>query len=117
MLLIYWKDLILKSRIKENAGNTEISFASSSNKLCEFLADPKYTRLIVDLSTQSNSMGADFIEAIKPLLRPELESIAVISHIDLKAKSLAQDAGFRMIIPRSVFVQELKHFLDIENKL
>ena len=112
MLLIYWKDLILKSRIKENSGTNEICFASSPDKLAELLKDPKYSRLIVDLSSQS-----DLVSAIQGLLRPNLESIAVISHVDLKAKSSAQEAGFRMIIPRSVFVQELKRFLDLQNPL
>ena len=112
MLLIFFKDLILKSRIKEAASGKEIIFAKSADELSALLKNPKFTRLIIDLSS-----NPDLIEKIKPALHDRLESIAVISHVDIKSHKSAQEAGFRMVIPRSKFVNELNILLDCDYPL
>lgn len=107
MVIFYFKDLILRSRIREVAGNIEVTFAKSIQDLGLLLNDSKYTRLIVDLSTGSTSAAE-----IQPLLRIGLESIAIISHVDLDSHRAAQDAGFSSIMPRSRFVNELPALLQ-----
>ncbi len=112
MVIFFFKDLILKSRIKETAGGHEIAFARSVDDLKEQLQNPKFTRLIVDLS-----MGSQLAAEIQPALRDGLESIAVISHVDLDAHQAAEDAGFKLVMPRSSFVKELPALLQTARKV
>ena len=109
MIALYWKDLMLKSRIKEHAlaRGIDLKFAKTFEELATFLKDNKVKRLIVDLSS-----GAEFASSFAPILQANLESFGVIAHVDTATQQAALQAGFSKVIPRSVLVRDLAELID-----
>lgn len=108
MLIFYFKDLILKSRIRETAGQQSVTFAKSVTELAELLKNPAYSGVVADLSADAK-LAAEF----KSVLREDLNSIAVISHVDLDTQKAAIEAGFKTVMPRSRFINELPDLLSV----
>lgn len=108
MIILYWKDLMLKSRIKEHAlaREIELKFVKNIGELAILLQDKAAKRLIVDLSA-----GPEFASAFASILTPEIESFGVIAHVDLDTQKAAKEAGFSQVIPRSALVKNIAEII------
>lgn len=111
MILIYWKDLLLKSRIKEcaQAISATILFAKNPDELDQLLTEHQQNikRVIVELNA-----GPEIARALAAKINRRCDSVGVISHVDIETQTAAQDAGFTKVIPRSKFVQDLERLLS-----
>ena len=108
MTILYWKDLMLKSRIKENAlaRGIELKFAKNLEEIVALSKNSEHKRLIVDLSS-----GSEFAKSFKNLLSGFEQSIGVIAHVDQETQKVALEVGFTSVIPRSVLVRDLEKLL------
>jgi hypothetical protein len=109
MILLYWKDLLIKSRIKEfaQARSIELKFARNLEEVSATVGAGQVKRLIVDLSA-----GPAFAQQFAGIVGAEFESIGVVAHVDLETEKAAIAAGFTQVIPRSALVKNLDGHLQ-----
>ncbi len=104
-------DLIFSTKIFSTAKSLGVEALGARNPevLATRLADPEVSRLIVDL----NSAGVNVTEMIRHAksLRPELQVIAFLSHVQVELAEQARQAGADLVLPRSAFTARLPELL------
>jgi len=113
LVLAAVSDFLFSTRINEAARELgmEVYFLRRQNEAFrEFTVKPEL--MIVDL----NNTMLDTIELITKMKRdPELSSVPILgylSHVQLQLKQKAEQAGCSLVVPRTVFADKLKRFLE-----
>ena len=77
MIIVYWKDRMLKSRIKVHAlaSSIDIKFAKNLEELKTYIESATIKRIIVDLTA-----GPEFANSFAAILNQGVESWGVIAH-------------------------------------
>ncbi len=113
LVLAAVSDFLFSTRINEVARELgmEVYFLRKQNEAFrEFTVKPEL--MIIDL----NNTMIDTMELITRMKRDrELSSIPILgylSHVQLQLKQKAERAGCNLVVPRTVFADKLKRFLE-----
>ncbi len=108
-VVVYGADLLFREKIRSTGleCGVKVSFIKSEAELKERLSSSSKDTLIIDLKNSSHLLP-NLTDKIKSYTG---ELVGIYSHIEVELAKMAQDAGFRKILPRSKFVTELRQII------
>jgi len=109
------EDLFFLSKIQDTGRkmNVKVEFVKNEKELAERLrsnGEEKPSLIIVDLNN-ANARPLSLIPKLKSKLKKGTSIIGFLSHVQGDLKQKAQDVGCDMVLPRSVFSQNLPQLL------
>ncbi|MDZ4784580.1 MAG: hypothetical protein SGJ02_00755, partial [bacterium] len=112
-ILVFIKDMVLKSKITEYSSSRGISISYQSNweNFKEVLNSASVSKIILDI----NLLGDDNLAGkLSWILEnaPKVEIIGFCSHINKELFEIAQETGLKTVLPRSKFFTNLETWIN-----